>query len=275
MSALHFRFDPVFRDARSAPRRRRSSLLRIAAGILGVALLALLVFFSVFVGAAMLAMGLVYRLWKHRIYCVGRNFADHAREMGAAPADPAARGRPVFFLKPADAVVVDGRVPYPPGTRELHHEVELVVALGRDAPPGTLAVADATALVFGYGVGLDLTRRDLQAEAKARGLPWDIGKAFDASAPLSAIVPADAVGALDTRRICLEVNEECRQQGDLRDLIWSVPEVLHELSQLYRLRAGDLVFMGTPAGVGPLLPGDRFRASLDTLVVMEGTVVPV
>ena len=211
----------------------------------------------------------------HRIYCVGRNFADHAREMGAAPADPAARGRPVFFLKPADAVVVDGRVPYPPGTRELHHEVELVVALGRDAPPGTLAVADATALVFGYGVGLDLTRRDLQAEAKARGLPWDIGKAFDASAPLSAIMPADAVGALDTRRIRLEVNEECRQQGDLRDLIWSVPEVLHELSQLYRLRAGDLVFMGTPAGVGPLLPGDRFRASLDTLVVMEGTVVPV
>ena len=148
-----------------------------------------------------------------------------------------------------------------------------MVALGRDAPPGTLAVADATALVFGYGVGLEVAPG--QVEAKARGLPWDIGKAFDASAPLSAIVPADAVGALDTRRIRLEVNEECRQQGDLRDLIWSVPEVLHELSQLYRLRAGDLVFMGTPAGVGPLLPGDRFRATLDTLVVMDGTVVPV
>ena len=211
----------------------------------------------------------------HRIYCVGRNFADHAREMGATPADPAARGRPVFFLKPADAIVVDGCVPYPPATRELHHEVELVVALGRDAPPGELAVGDAMALVFGYGVGLDLTRRDLQAEAKARGLPWDIGKAFDGSAPVSPLVPAASVGDLESHRIQLEVNGERRQQGDLHDLVWSVPEVLHELSRLYRLRAGDLVFMGTPAGVGPLLPGDRFRASLDTLVVMEGTVVPV
>ena len=132
----------------------------------------------------------------HRIYCVGRNFADHAREMGAAPADPAARGRPVFFLKPADAIVLDGVVPYPPATRELHHEVELVVALGADGPHGELAREDAMTLVAGYGVGLDLTRRDLQAEAKAKGLPWDIGKAFDFSAPLSAIVPAAEVGDL-------------------------------------------------------------------------------
>jgi 2-keto-4-pentenoate hydratase/2-oxohepta-3-ene-1,7-dioic acid hydratase in catechol pathway len=209
----------------------------------------------------------------HRIYCVGRNFADHAREMGAAPAEPAARGRPVFFLKPADAIVLDGVVPYPPATRELHHEVELVVALGADAPPGELARADATALVAGYGVGLDLTRRDLQAEAKAKGLPWDIGKAFDFSAPISAIVPATDVGELAALTLSLEVNGERRQHGALRDFIWDVPDILHELSRLYRLRAGDLVFMGTPAGVGPLQVGDGFRASLDGVVEFSGTIV--
>jgi 2-keto-4-pentenoate hydratase/2-oxohepta-3-ene-1,7-dioic acid hydratase in catechol pathway len=210
----------------------------------------------------------------HRIYCVGRNFADHAREMGAAPADPASRGRPVFFLKPADAIVLDGIVPYPPGTRELHHEVELVVALGRDAPAGPLSADDAGALVFGYGVGLDLTRRDLQAEAKQRGLPWDIGKAFDASAPVSAIVPVADAGAIQARSLTLEVNGERRQHGQLGDLVWGITEILAELSQLYRLRAGDLVFMGTPAGVGPLLPGDRFRASLDGVVELQGRIVP-
>ena len=210
----------------------------------------------------------------HRIYCVGRNFADHAREMGAALPDPASRGRPVFFLKPADAVVVDGRVPYPSGTGELHHEVELVVAMGRDADEGELAVESAEALVFGYAVGLDLTRRDLQAEAKAKGLPWDIGKAFDASAPVSAIVPAAEAGSLARRTLTLEVNGERRQHGALRDLIWTVPDILHELSKLYRLRAGDLVFMGTPAGVGPLRAGDRFIASLDGVVQVQGEVLP-
>jgi 2-keto-4-pentenoate hydratase/2-oxohepta-3-ene-1,7-dioic acid hydratase in catechol pathway len=211
----------------------------------------------------------------HRIYCVGRNFAEHAREMGAeAPAAKSERGRPVFFLKPVDAIVVDGVVPYPRGTRELHHEVELVVALGRDAPPGELAVADAPALVFGYGVGLDLTRRDLQAQAKAKGLPWDIGKAFDASAPLSEIVPAAAVGDLSTRTLSLEVNGGLRQHGALSDLIWNVADILHELSKLYALRAGDLVFMGTPAGVGPLQPGDSFRASLDGVVEFSGRIAP-
>jgi len=210
----------------------------------------------------------------HRIYCVGRNFADHAREMGAAPAPAADRGRPVFFLKPADAIVRDGVVPYPPATRELHHEVELVVALGSDGPRGELRREDAMALVAGYGVGLDLTRRDLQAEAKAKGLPWDIGKAFDCSAPMSAIVPAAAAGNLYDRTLTLEVNGEQCQHGSLRDLIWDVADILHELSKLYRLRAGDLVFMGTPAGVGPLQVGDRFRASLDGVVEFEGRITP-
>src|SRR5690606_19574746 len=155
-----------------------------------------------------------------------------------------------------------------------HHEVELVVALGSDGPRGELRRADAMALVAGYGVGLDLTRRDLQAEAKAKGMPWDIGKAFDSSAPLSAIVPAAAAGDLYAHTLTLEVDGERRQHGALRDLIWDVADILHELSRLYRLRAGDLVFMGTPAGVGPLQVGDRFRASLDGVVEFEGRITP-
>lgn len=211
----------------------------------------------------------------HRIYCVGRNFADHAREMGAtAPASPAERGRPVFFLKPADAVVTDGVVPYPPGTRELHHEVELVIALGRDAQPGELQRRDAGSLVYGCAVGLDLTRRDLQAEAKAKGLPWDIGKSFDASAPISEIVSGIGPGDLATRSLELRVNGELRQRGMLSDLIWNVEDILHELSKLYRLRAGDLVFMGTPAGVGALQVGDRFVATLEGVAELQGAVAP-
>ncbi len=210
-----------------------------------------------------------------RIYCVGRNFADHAREMGAAvPVSPTERGHPVLFCKPADALVLDGVVPYPRGSRELHHEVELVVALGSDAPAGILNPADAAALVFGYGIGLDLTRRDLQAAAKANGLPWDTGKAFDHSAPISYLVPAAQVGELAQRSVSLTVNGEMRQYGALADLIWTVPEILHELSTLFALRAGDLVFMGTPAGVGPLLPGDVFCASLDGVIDLQGQVTP-
>jgi 2-keto-4-pentenoate hydratase/2-oxohepta-3-ene-1,7-dioic acid hydratase in catechol pathway len=210
-----------------------------------------------------------------RIFCVGRNFADHAREMGAAvPASPAERGQPVFFCKPADALVLDGQVPYARGTQDLHHEVELVVALGTDAPEGVLDPARAEALVYGYAVGLDLTRRDLQGAAKAKGLPWDTGKAFDDSAPISAIVPAAEVGALAGRGLTLTINGEVRQHGALDDLIWTVPEILHELSKLFALKAGDLVFMGTPAGVGPLQVGDAFVASLDGVVTLEGRVNP-
>ena len=208
-----------------------------------------------------------------RIYCVGRNFAEHAREMGAAvPASKAERGNPVFFMKPADAVVVDGVVPYPRGTRELHHEVELVVALGRDAPEGELDADAAMALVFGYGVGLDLTRRDLQAAAKAKGLPWDTGKGFDHSAPVSALLPADEAGDVATMAIELAVNGERRQHGDLHDLVWNIADILHELSKLYALRAGDLVFMGTPAGVAALLPGDSFHARLGDIAELQGRI---
>jgi 2-keto-4-pentenoate hydratase/2-oxohepta-3-ene-1,7-dioic acid hydratase in catechol pathway len=148
-----------------------------------------------------------------------------------------------------------------------------VVALGRDAPPGVLDAGGAMALVFGVGVGLDLTRRDLQSAAKAKGLPWDTGKGFDHSAPVSALVPLAAAGAFESLGIALEVNGELRQHGALRDLIWNVPEILHELSKLYALRAGDLVFMGTPAGVAPLRPGDRFRARLGAIAALEGEIV--
>ncbi|KQZ60319.1 MULTISPECIES: fumarylacetoacetate hydrolase family protein [unclassified Lysobacter] len=210
-----------------------------------------------------------------RIYCVGRNFAEHAREMGAAvPTSAADRGNPVFFLKPADAIVLDEAVPYPRGTQDLHHEVELVVALGRDAPAGELDPADATALIFGYAVGLDLTRRDLQTAAKAKGLPWDTGKAFDHSAPISPIVPAAEVGELGARALTLEVNGQIRQRGSLDDLVWNVPEILHELSRLYALRAGDLVFMGTPAGVAALQPGDRYHAVLEGVAELRGRIAP-
>ena len=209
-----------------------------------------------------------------RIYCVGRNFADHAREMGAtAPASKAERGTPVFFMKPADAIVVTGEVPYPPGTLDLHHEVELVVALGTDAPAGELPVDAAASLVFAYGVGLDLTRRDLQAAAKAKGLPWDTGKGFDHSAPVSELVPAGEVSALATRSLNLQVNGQTRQHGKLDDLIWDVPDILQELSKLFALKAGDLVFMGTPAGVAALQPGDRFHARLGDIAELQGRIV--
>lgn len=216
----------------------------------------------------------------HRIYCVGRNFADHAREMGAtAPASAAGRGSPTFFLKPADAIVTDGEVVYPRGTRELHHEVELVVALGQDAPPGTVAHGDAEALIYGYGVGLDLTRRDLQAAAKAKSLPWDTGKSFEHAAPVSAIVPVADAGKLDGCTLTLRIGGEVRQQAPLSDLIWNVADIIHELSKLYALRAGDLIFMGTPAGVGPLQPGDTFEARLDDgrrqpVIAMTGRILP-
>lgn len=204
----------------------------------------------------------------HRIYCVGRNFAEHAKEMGAS----IDRGTPVFFSKPADAIVPGGgEIPYPSATTDLHHEVELVVALGRDAD-GVVAPAHALDLVYGYTVGLDLTRRDLQAQAKAKGLPWDIAKGFDHSAPLAELVPVAEAGHDFSRVISLRVNGQARQQAPLTDMVWGVAEIVHELSKLFALRAGDLVFMGTPAGVAALQRGDRYVAEIAGLVRLEGSI---
>lgn len=185
-----------------------------------------------------------------RIYCVGRNYADHAREMGHDPD----REPPFFFQKPADALATDGQFPYPPATQDVHHEIELVVALaqgGADIP-----VERALEHVYGYAVGLDMTRRDLQGQAKKLGRPWEVGKAFDHSAPCSALHPASVSGHPTQGRIWLEVNGKLRQQGDLAELIWSVPETIACLSTLFTLAPGDLIFTGTPAGVGPVQRGD-------------------
>jgi fumarylpyruvate hydrolase len=200
----------------------------------------------------------------HRIYCVGKNYAEHAREMGSDPE----REAPCFFTKPADAVhVTDQDVPYPRATENLHHEVELVVALG--AGGRNLDAEQATSLVFGYAVGLDLTRRDLQAAAKKRGQPWDTAKGFDHSAPMSAIVPAQQVLDPARGRIWLEVNGELRQSADIADMTWSVAEIISHLSGLFDLCPGDLIFTGTPAGVGPLRPGDVARGGVQGVAEIE------
>lgn len=202
-----------------------------------------------------------------RIFCVGRNYPEHSREMGFSDRAP-----PFFFTKPADAVMPNGSaVPYPPRTANLHHEIELVVALGRG---GSNVAADAAlALVFGYAVGNDLTRRDVQAAAKDAGRPWDTAKGFDHAAPMTAIVPVAKCGHPAKGSIWLEVNGQPRQQGDLADMIWKVPEVVAELSTWFELMPGDLIFTGTPAGVGPLEPGDRVRGGVDGTGVLEHTVI--
>jgi len=199
----------------------------------------------------------------HRIYCIGRNYAEHAKEMGAVPE----KGTPVFFMKPADAVVADGRDPrFPPATSNLHFEVEMVAALhsgGRD-----IALADALRHVYGYAVGVDLTRRDLQAAAKAKGNPWDTAKGFDDSAPVSALVPAEGRHPV-AERLQLAVNGVPKQDTSVADMLWPLPEIIAELSRLYELQAGDLIFTGTPAGVGALQPSDRVRCSLDGWATLE------
>ncbi|GAB3468616.1 fumarylacetoacetate hydrolase family protein [Massilia terrae] len=193
-----------------------------------------------------------------RVFCVARNYAAHAREMGANPD----REPPFFFTKPADAVVpAAGVVPYPSATNDMHHEVELVVAIGK--PGVNVKPEDAMSLVWGYGVGLDLTRRDLQAAAKEAGRPWDMAKGFDASAPCSELHPVSAVGHPSQGRIWLEVNGALAQEGDLGDMIWRVPEVIAYLSGFVALQPGDLIYSGTPSGVGPLKPGDHVRGGVD------------
>jgi fumarylpyruvate hydrolase len=205
----------------------------------------------------------------HRIYCVGRNYAAHAREMGKDPE----REPPFFFAKPADAIVPNGAtIPYPSRTADLHHEIELVVALGKGG--ANIEVAQALSHVFGYAVGLDLTRRDLQADAKNHGRPWDTGKGFDRSAPITAITPAvgGALPTTDHGKIWLEVNGVQRQQGALADMIWSVPEIIAELSTLFELAPGDLIYTGTPAGVAALKAGDRLAGGVDGLELLTLTI---
>jgi len=202
-----------------------------------------------------------------RIFCVGRNYAAHAREMGKYPD----RDPPFFFMKPADAVIDDcGPVPYPPLTENLHHEIELVVAIGK---PGADIPADkALDHVWGYGVGVDLTRRDLQEEAKKHARPWDWSKGFDNSAVCAALQPVAKAGNLAKGRIWLSVNGEQRQTGDLADLIWPVPNVIAFASQSMALQAGDLIFTGTPAGVGAIKPGDKVEGGIDGLGKIEFSV---
>ncbi|MEO7207508.1 MAG: fumarylacetoacetate hydrolase family protein [Steroidobacteraceae bacterium] len=198
-----------------------------------------------------------------RIYCVGRNYADHVREMGNDPR----KDLPFFFSKPGDAVVGNGQVlPFPPRTAELHHEVELVVALHQRG--ANVGITDAAAMIFGHAVGIDLTRRDLQAEAKKSGRPWDMAKGFDHSAPIGTL----AMGIPPTSgSISLSVDGELRQNGDLRDMIWSVAEIIAALSTYVELAPGDLIFTGTPAGVGPIKRGQSARGMIAGIDPIEIT----
>ncbi len=200
-----------------------------------------------------------------RIYCVGRNYAAHRREMGGDERDP-----PFFFAKPADAVVLPGHdVPYPSRTANLHHEIELVVALG--AGGFQVSPDEALGLVFGYAVGVDLTRRDLQNAAKDKGQPWEAGKGFAASAPISAV--RRAAGPPPQGRIHVKVNGQVRQDGQVADMIWSTAEVIAEASKLWRLEAGDLIFTGTPEGVGPLVRGDLVEGEVEGVGALSFRIV--
>ena len=214
------------------------------------------------VTAPMIAIaGSTERFPVRRIFCVGQNYADHAREMGSDPD----RQQPFFFTKPADAVVPGGgTLAYPSMTKDLHHEVELVVALG--AGGTDIAAADALAMIYGHAVGIDLTRRDLQAAAKQAGRPWDMAKGFDRSAPIAALTPGAPPAS---GPVTLTINGETRQAGDLSMMIWSVAEVIAALSRQVALAPGDLIFTGTPAGVGPIKPGDQVRATIADLTPLE------
>jgi fumarylpyruvate hydrolase len=203
-----------------------------------------------------------------RIWCVGRNYEEHIKEMGHDVRDP-----PFFFAKPADALVPDGAaVPYPPLTKDLHHEVELVVALksgGRDIP-----LASALDCIWGYGVGIDLTRRDLQIASRDMKRPWEIGKAFDASAPCGPLQAAGRIGHPSKGRIALKVNGKVRQDGDLAQMIWKVPEVIVKLSEMVELAAGDIIMTGTPSGVAATIPGDRLECEIAGVGALSVTIGP-
>lgn len=209
------------------------------------------------------------RIPVRRIFCIGRNYAAHAREMGRDPD----REPPFFFLKPADAVVEDGAtIPYPPQTENLHYEAELVAVIGKGGV--NIAEDDALDHVWGYGVGNDLTRRDLQLIAREQGRPWDLGKGFDRSAPIAPIHPVSKVGHPSKGSIKLTVNGEVKQDADLSELIWSIPEMISILSHSMELKAGDVIMTGTPAGVGPLVPGDVCVVTIEGVGELTTTIGP-
>lgn len=217
--------------------------------------------------ASVAVAGETRRFAVRRIFCVGRNYADHAREMGADPT----RELPFFFCKPADALVADGStIPYPPQTKDLQHEVELVVAIAKGG--SNIAREEALEHVFGYGVGIDFTRRDLQQEAKDKKRPWDWGKGFDHSAPCSAIHPASKIGHPAEGRIHLTVNGAVKQDGNLKELIWPVADVIAFISQSMALASGDLIYTGTPAGVGPVVAGDVLTCNVAGVASLTITI---
>ncbi|MCP5084713.1 MAG: fumarylacetoacetate hydrolase family protein [Alphaproteobacteria bacterium] len=202
-----------------------------------------------------------------RIYCIGRNYAAHTVEMGGDPD----REEPFFFQKNADNLDSSGEFPYPPHSSDVHHEVEMAVALGSGGT--NIPLGEALDHVFGYGVSIDMTRRDLQGIAKKTGRPWEIGKAFERSAPAAPLHPVSEVGHPDHGRIELKVNGEVRQEGDLDHMIWKVPEMISHLSEYFELAAGDVILSGTPSGVGPVVRGDRVTATIEGLGALEVVVV--
>ena len=220
--------------------------------------------------ASVPVVGRAERFAVHRIYCVGRNYAEHAREMGFTGREP-----PFFFMKPADAVLPvaqgeTGHLPYPTLTQDLHHEIELVVAMGKGG--SNIAAQDALQHVWGYAVGLDMTRRDLQAEAKKQGRPWCVAKGFDASAPIGPITPAAQAGNVQQAAIWLQVNGADRQRSNVSQLIWNIAETIEHLSQAWELRPGDLIFTGTPEGVSAVVRGDVLEGGIDGLCPLRVAV---
>ena len=205
-----------------------------------------------------------------RIFCVGRNYAEHAREMGTDPD----REPPFFFMKSADTVVASGsEIKYPTRTENLHHEVELVIAMGSGG--SDISVDEAADHIFGYAVGVDLTRRDLQQQMKENGRPWDIGKSFDQAAPVGEIQPSWNIGHPRKGKINLSVNGKTRQKADLKDMIWSIDEIIAELSTYYSLEAGDLIFTGTPSGVDALVRGDHVSSTIEGIESLEFSIADV
>lgn len=208
-------------------------------------------------------LGTSARFPVHRIYCVGRNYEDHAKEMGFSGREP-----PFFFMKPADALVVvnageTGSMPYPSLTKNLHHEIELVVAIGKGGKD--IKAADAQSHIFGYAVGLDMTRRDLQNEMKKQGRPWCIGKGFDKAAPIGPITPVAAAGDIGKAEIYLQVNGQERQRSNVSKLIWNIAETLEHLSAAWELQPGDLIYTGTPEGVAAVVAGDTMHGGVSGL----------